>query len=54
MTLQNLSEEERVMLAQFRLCSEPDKRQILDEVRRQAAKRQPAVQGNASNPPSSV
>lgn len=54
MTLQNLSEEERVMLAQYRLCSETDKRRILDEVHKQAAKIQPAARENTSSTPSSV
>lgn len=54
MTLQNLSEEERVMLAQYRLCSETDKRQILDEIHKQAAEIQPAARENTSSAPPSV
>ena len=54
MTLQNLSEEERVMLAQFRLCSEADKQRILDEVHKQAAKIQPAVREHTASTPPSV
>ena len=37
MDLRTLPEEERVLLAQFRLCSEQDKQRILDAVHSKAA-----------------